>query len=389
MFKPYEGIRVLDLSQGIAGPTCAGMLAQGGADVIKVEPPSGDWARLVSEPKGGENALSISANVGKRGICVDAAKPQGRALLKRLAFDCDVVVESFRPGVVKRLGLDYETIAKEKPGIVYTSVSGFGPDGPYVERPGTDSVLQALTGMMYMNADGGEPRRVAMYLVDAAAAVYAAHATASALLRQARKGAGYHVNVSLMHVASALQSIPILDFMIRKGGPRAPALVPGGIYQTQDGLLMAASLRDDMFVNLANAIGREDWIADPRFATTATRSPLGDELNEGLANAIKTNTTAYWFKRFEEFSVLSAPVQNFAQLVEDPQAKHAGFFATVNSPAYGALPLALMPESSFIGNGAFRPPPRVGEHTDEVLAEFGIAEEERAKFSAEKITLQG
>ncbi|BAT61349.1 E-cinnamoyl-CoA:R-phenyllactate CoA transferase [Variibacter gotjawalensis] len=389
MFKPYEGIRVLDLSQGIAGPTCAGMLAQGGADVIKVEPPAGDWARLVSEPKDGENALSISANLGKRAICVDASKPAGRALLKRLAMQCDVIVESFRPGVVKRLGLDYETIAKEKPDIIYTSVSGFGPDGPYVERPGTDSVLQALTGMMYMNADGGEPRRVAMYLVDATAAVYAAHATAGALLRQARKGEGHHVNISLMHVAATLQSVPILEYMIRKGGPRLPALVPGGIYPTQDGLLMAASLRDDMFISLAKAIGREDWASDPSLATTALRAKRGDELNAGLGEALKHNTTAYWFKRFEEFSVLSAPVQNFAQLVADPQAQHAGFFANVNSPAYGALPLALMPESSFIGQDDYRAPPRVGEHTDEVLAEFGIADAERTKFAEEKITIQG
>jgi crotonobetainyl-CoA:carnitine CoA-transferase CaiB-like acyl-CoA transferase len=371
---PYSGLRVLDLSQGIAGPGCANILGQGGAAVIKVEPPAGDWSRLMGGGREGETALSIAGNFGKRSVCVDATKPEGRAVVLRLGRDADVVIESFRPGVVDRLGLGYATMREANPALVYASITGFGPDGPYAEKPATDSILQALTGMMVMNQDkSGRPRRVGMLLVDAAASVYAAQAIGAALFARTRDGRGRHVELSLMQVAAALQAIPILDDAIHEGRTRPPVTVPSGTFATADGLLNVVSLRTEMFFGLARAIGRLEWLEDSRLATNQGRLQHAAEINAGISDALKARPSAEWIERFAAHDVLCAPVRSFAEFRADAQAVHAGIFGTLAQPQFGRLPIALAPGSVHRGQASAPPAPRMGEQTGDVLAEYGYS----------------
>jgi crotonobetainyl-CoA:carnitine CoA-transferase CaiB-like acyl-CoA transferase len=368
--QPYEDFRVLDISQGIAGPSCANILSQWGAQVIKVEPPSGDWARLMGGGRDGETALSIASNFGKRSVCIDANKPQGREVILRLARASDVLIESFRPGVVDRLGLGYGTVSRENPRIVYASITGFGPDGPYVDKPGTDSVLQALTGMMVMNQDEqGKPRRVGMLLVDASSAVYAAQAIGAALYSRTVDGAGRHIQIPLMQVCAALQVIPILDDFMHADRPRPPVTVPSGTFATADGLLNLVSIRNEMFFNLCRVIGRTEWIDSPSFATNEARLHTAAEINAGIAEALCKETSAYWIERFERHDVLCAPVKGYADFLSDAQTRHAGFFGRVEQRELGSLPIALAPGSEKRAN--LPSAPRLGEHTRIVLGEHG------------------
>jgi crotonobetainyl-CoA:carnitine CoA-transferase CaiB-like acyl-CoA transferase len=234
---PYAGLRVLDVSQGLAGPYCAGLLGMQGASVIKVEPPDGDWIRNAGSGREGMTSLAVMGNPGKRSACIDATKPEGKALILRMARTADVFVQNFRPGVIERLGLGYETLAADHPALVYVSISGFGASGPEVRKAATDSVLQAFTGMANINRDiDGTPRRIPFLIPDTVTGVYAAQAVGAALFARATTGQGRHVEVSLMDACAALQAAPILDAALSDGRPVAPITVPSGIFRTRDGI---------------------------------------------------------------------------------------------------------------------------------------------------------
>ena len=265
---PYAGIRILDLSQGIAGPSCAGIFARQGADVIKVEPLTGDWARLMGGGRDGMTAMSVSANIGKKAISIDAGKPEGRDLILRMAEQADVIIESFRPGVMDRLGLQYDRIAEKNPGVIYVSVTGYGHDGPARDLPGADSALQAMSGMMVMNKDAqGTPRRVGMLLVDASCGVYAAQRLGSALFARQRSGKGCRIDISLLGVTAALQSLSIIDDHLHAGIEKPPVTVPSGTFRTRDGMINLTALRDKMFLRW-----RGYW-ATPSGRTNPTTPP--------------------------------------------------------------------------------------------------------------------
>ena len=204
---PYAGLRVLDISQGLAGPYCAGLLGAQGAEVTKIEPPSGDWIRNAGGGKEGMTSLAIMGSAGKRSACIDATKPEGRALILKMARQADVFVQNFRPGVIERLGFAYDVLSKDNPKLVYVSITGFGGSGPDAKKPATDSVLQAFTGIARINRDAdGTPRRIPFLVPDTVTGVYAAQATGAALFAAARTGRGRHVQVSLMDACAALQS---------------------------------------------------------------------------------------------------------------------------------------------------------------------------------------
>jgi len=278
--RPFAGVRVLDVSQGLAGPYCAGLLGLQGASVIKVDPPGGDWIRAAGSGREGMTALAIMGSAGKRSACIDATKPEGKTLLLQLARDADVFVHNFRPGVIERLGLGYETLAKENPALVYVSVSGFGPDGPDARKAATDSVLQALTGMAHINRDAdGTPRRIPFLVPDTVTGVYAAQATGAALFARAMTGRGRHVEVSLMDACAALQAAPILDAQFSMGKPPAAIVVPSGIFRTKNGHITVASLSDTMFEALLKALGLEAMGSDPRYATLEARRKNAPSIN--------------------------------------------------------------------------------------------------------------
>jgi len=231
----FAGIRVLDVSQGFAGPYCGAILARGGASVIKVEPPAGDWARTIGGSIEGHTAFSLVPNIGKRGICIDGGKAAGRDLLAKLAASTDIVIQNFRPGVVERLQIADHQLRPDNPGLIYVSILGFGP-GPYAKRPATDTIIQGFTGMMTMNRDAnGTPRRIGMLAVDTAAGVYAAQQVGAALYRRLSGRGGQHIKVSLVEVAAAFQAMPIVDDALRRRGqPDVPLSVPIGTFATAD-----------------------------------------------------------------------------------------------------------------------------------------------------------
>jgi len=384
---PYEGLRVLDMSQGLAGPYCAALLGMQGAAVIKVEPPGGDWIRNAGGGREGMTSLAIMGNPGKRSACIDAAKPEGKALLLRMAREADVFVQNFRPGVIERLGLSYETLAKDNPALVYVSITGFGPSGPEARKAATDSVLQAFTGMAAINrAADGTPRRIPFLVPDTVTGVYAAQAAGAALFARAKSGAGRHVQVSLMDSCAALQAAPILDALLSDGKPVAPITVPAGIFKTRDGYITVTSLNETMFNSLMKVLGLEELARDPQFATQPERQKNAVALNLEVSRCLVKEGSRHWIEKFSAADVLCADVLDYSGFRAAPQAVHMETFCDVDQYPYGALPLPRVPGGNT--EWPLGPSPRVGEHTLEILAELGLSEAERAALVASGVVRQ-
>ena len=366
----YAGLKVLDLSQGIAGPYCATLLAQQGADVIKVEPPSGDWGRGVGAAREGISAVALVGNAGKRAIALDAARPEAQALLLRMAERADVVVQNYRPGVIERLGLGYAAVAARNPALVYLSITGFGADGPEASRPATDSVLQSLAGLAWLNRDAdGTPRRFPLLIPDTVTALYAAQAVGAALFARMRTGRGRHVQMSLLEACAAFQAMPILDAALFPG-KRVPLTVPSGVFRTADGWLTLVSVNETTFRGALRALGLDAWIDDARFALPAARQRHADALNLEVARILAGADSAHWTRRLVEEDALFAPIQDYDGLRAMEQAKCLGLFDGCEQPSFGQVPLARQPGAA--PGWQARPAPRIGEHADEILRQLGL-----------------
>src|SRR5512135_213857 len=367
---PYKGLRVLDISQGIAGPYCAALLAQQGADVIKAEPMAGDWIRGTGGGREGMTAVGIASNLGKRSIALDATKPAGRELLARLAARADVVVQNYRPGVIERLGLGYDAVAATNPNVVYVSITGFGPDGPDAQKPGTDSIFQSMTGMASRNREAdGKPRRMPLLIPDTVTAVYAAQAVGAALYARAREGKGRHLRLSLFEACAAFQSAPIVEGRIFPG-EAPPLTVPSGVFRTRDGWLTISGVNEAHFKGTLRALGLEALTGDARFARIEERRTNAAALNDLVAQRLAGHDTAHWMAKLSAEDALFAPVADYEAFIASPQARHLGAFASLEQPPYGALPAARMPGAD--PAWPLRPAPRAGEHTREILRELGL-----------------
>ena len=381
---PYARLRVLDLSQGFAGPYCAALLAMQGAQVIKVEPPGGDWIREIGGACDGITPWTVVANSGKRSACIDATTPEGRGLLQRLAVGCDVIVQNFRPGVIERLGMGYAELSAANPGLVFVSITGFGPAS---KRAGSDSVFQAFTGLAHRNRDDDEtPRRVPVLLPDTVTGMYAAQAVGSALFARASDGRGRHLRISLLESCAALQSASILDDALAGGAERPPATVPSGVFRARDGYLTVTSMSDAMFKRLLRTAGLDSWVDDPRCASIAQRQQHADAINAAVAAQLLQRDTAAWIAAFTEADVLCSEVLDYERFRAMPETRAGDTFSVVRQPPYGDVPVARMPGAPRTWPVA--PCPQRGEHTREVLGEIGVNAEDFARMAGAGIVFQ-
>jgi crotonobetainyl-CoA:carnitine CoA-transferase CaiB-like acyl-CoA transferase len=370
---PFEGLRVADLSQGVAGPYCAMLLAQHGADVIKVEPPSGDWSRALGTRHGDQTAYSIGANLGKRSIIANLTEEGGTRIVRRLIERADVFFESFRPGVAARLGVAYEVVAELNPRILYVSVSGFGQTGPYRDRPAVDTTLQAFTGLMSVNKGGdGVPHRVGAVVVDMATGLFTFQAVSAALYARVRESRGRHLQASLMQAGAALQTVNMIATHL-EGGVARPGLTPSGVFPTQDGWLSVTVLRNEDFGALCDALDRRDLTADPRFADNDARFRNVAALTQTLSETLRQRPAAEWQSRLRAAAIMHERVNTHPDYARHPHVEASGTVLWVDQPGVGRLPVPWPPGVTPPAPGTRRATaPALDEHRKDILTELGL-----------------
>jgi crotonobetainyl-CoA:carnitine CoA-transferase CaiB-like acyl-CoA transferase len=384
---PCAGIRVLDFTTVVSGPTCTQALGDLGADVVKVEPPTGDPCRFSGAPfrEPGFSGFLAQFNRNKRSVVIDLKHPEGRALAHRLARGVDVVAENFRPGVAERLGIGYEALRENNPGIVYLSLNGFGSDGPYAELPAYDQVIQGMTGLM--PEQGGEaapPALVQGGIADKASGMTAVTAVLAALLARERSADGHGQRVEVAMI-DAFASFALPEAMMSRS---FPPLVSDGpkssdffkTWQTADGFVVGLIVQDHQFQALCRALERDDLAQDERFAGALNRFAHYSDLVPLIADEICKHTTADLIERFRRFGVPFAAVNGVDDFLLDPQVVHRGTVTVHEDERFGQPTRYLTPPYRFERTPAAirRHAPRLGEHTDEVLSEAGFAANEIA-----------
>jgi crotonobetainyl-CoA:carnitine CoA-transferase CaiB-like acyl-CoA transferase len=389
---PFAGLKVVDLSQGIAGPYCAMLLAQHGADVIKVESlGDGDWARTLGVRYGSHTAFSIIGNLGKRSIAVDLKSEAGREVVWRLLGGADVFIEGFRPGVIARLGFAYEAVAAREPRLLYLSISGFGQAGPLAERPAMDPVLQAYTGLMNENrGEDGVPHRVPVIVVDMSTALYAFQALSAALYARRDEARGRHIDVSLMQSAAALQSIRLVACHL-EGGTMKPGGAPGGVFQIADGWMSMVALNDRDWRSLCAAMEMPALADEPRFASPALRLANSDALYAILRPAFAREPWAVWSERLTRARLMHERLNSYADYIVQPHVKATGAIHWLSQAGvHNAVPMPALPGLPPLQDGTPRATaPVAGQHTRAVLAEHGYADAEIDALIAQGVLAAG
>jgi len=397
-----DGIKVLDLSRVLAGPWCTQILADLGADVIKIERPGvGDDTRtwgppFIKDANGNDTdqaSYFTACNRNKRSVTVDMATGEGQALLKQMAAQSDIVVENFKTGGLKQYGLDHESLRAANPRLIYCSVTGFGHDGPYAERAGYDLMIQAMTGMMSITGrpdgePGGGPLRVGVALTDLFTGVYASTAILAALQVRDRTGEGQHIDMALLDVGMAILANQASAFLNTGKAPQRqgnthPSLAPYQDFPTLDGSMLLAIGNNGQFARFCEAAGHPEWAADARFASNTLRVKHRGVLIPMLEELTRMRTTADWVALLEDKAVPCGPINDIAQAFDDAQVKSRGLAVTlprdagdgIESITGVASPLRLTATPPVLRHA----PPALGQHTREVLAEFGI---DAARFDA-------
>jgi crotonobetainyl-CoA:carnitine CoA-transferase CaiB-like acyl-CoA transferase len=394
---PLAGVRVIDLSHQAAGPWCTSLLGDMGADVVKVEKPGrGDGIRYADRsgrlpPEvGGLNFQGLNRN--KRGLTVDIARPEGAALVRRLAATADVFVENFRPGVMDRHGLGWTDLHACNPRLVYCSITAFGPTGPLAQKPGMDLIVQATGGLMgHTGEPGGPPIKSAPPVADITTGVYAAFGIVSALVERERSGQGQRVEVAMLDAVLSLfadNAANVLTAGTRFGkfGSGHPDLVPYQAFPARDGWFVVACLSNAFFKRLCAALGREDLLDDPRYATNPARVAHRDEVVAILSAIFRENTCAHWIALCEAHDIPACRVNTLDDILAHPQIAANGLVVEREDPVRGRIRILGPPvKLSAHAVGVARLAPAIGEHTTTVLREYGLDDGEIAALRAAKV----
>jgi formyl-CoA transferase len=385
---PLARFKVIDLTRVRAGPTAVRQLADWGADVIKIESPEGD-AGLGGE-RHGPDFQNLHRN--KRSLTLNLKAPEGLAVMKRLVAQSDVVVENYRPDVKFRLGVDYESLKAINPRIVYASISGFGQDGPYIDRPGFDQIAQGMGGLMSITGEPGRgPMRVGIPVADLTAGIFAAMGILIALLEREQSGEGQWVTSSLLGAQISMLDFQAARWTIGKevpgqAGNNHPTSIPTGVFATADGYINIAAAGDDIYRRLCKALGAEQLIADPRYATGRARSANRDALNEAIEAITRGRTSADWIETLNKAGVPGGPIYKMNEVFADPQVKHLAMTRTVPHKVLGDVEVVGQPiELSRTPWSIRSATPEAGEHTDAILAGLGYAPAEIAKLHEGKV----
>ncbi|HEY6407495.1 MAG TPA: CoA transferase [Ktedonobacteraceae bacterium] len=395
MAAALAGIRVLDLTQIMAGPFCTMLLADLGAEVIKIENPrGGDDSRRMAPPYyNGESAAYMAMNRNKYGIAVDIRTPAGKQVLWRLIESADVLVENFRPGTMARLGFGFEQVHTRCPALVYCSISGYGQTGPYRERGGFDLVAQAMSGMLSVTGSPEEPAKVGVPISDLNAGLYASHAILAALLSRVRTGEGQYIDTSLFEAALAYTIWESNEYWATGMAPQRLGTAhrlsaPYQVFETASGWIAIGAANQRNWELLARAIDRPDLLQNVAFATNADRMANLAQLVETLTATLKTRTTEEWLQVFDEAGVPSGPVLTLGEVYQHPQVKARAMDIEVQHPIAGHMHTIGFPvKYSSTPGHMYRPAPVLGQHTFVMLETLGFSPEQCRQFETDGVIL--
>lgn len=401
---PLSHIRVLDLSRVLAGPWASQTLADLGATVIKVEQPgAGDDTRawgppFLQRPDGsrtGESGYYLICNRGKRSVTINLKSPRGQALVRQMAREADVVLENFKVGTLDKLGLGYEQLRAENPGLIYCSITGFGQTGPRATQPAYDFMIQAMSGMMSITGEaddrGGEPMKIGVPMVDLITGLYAATAILAALARRSQTGEGEHIDMAMLDVGVTLLANQAMNYFLTgkvppRRGNRHPNIQPQRVYQCRDGRIIMAVGSDQQFAKLCKVLGHPEMAEDERFRTNAARVINLDQLDPWLDEQLARHDKATLLAELAREGVPSGPINDVAEAFDDPQVQHRGMRFAVRHPEGMEVPQVRSPfRFRHAGLRLDDAPPVLGQHTEQVLGELGLSPEDIAQLRAEQV----
>ena len=391
--KPLTGLRVLDLSRVLAGPYCTMMLADYGADIVKIEPPKvGDDSRAFGPFVGKESAYFMSLNRNKRSMTLNFKRQAECDVFKEMVKYADVVVENYRPGTMEKFGLGYDELKKINPKIIYDACSGFGHSGPYQYKPAYDIIVQAMGGIMSITGpEGGEPCRVGASVGDIIAGMFTAYGVMMALYHREKTGEGQKVDVGMLDCQVAVLENAIARYVTSGSVPtplgnRHPSISPFSSFTAKDGHIIVGAGNDRLWTKLCNILGKPELLTDPRFNTNGNRTAHVKELTAILNEVFSTKTIEQWMEVLEAAELPCAPINTVDKIVNDPQIKARNMIVELEHPVAGHLKMAGVPVKMSVTPGAVeRPAPLLGQHTAELLKEIlGWDEAETAKFFAEE-----